>query len=207
MQGANKPGTVTSFFTFWNGPDWSVEGWNEIDVELVPSIYDNPMSMNIIWEWQQQDQSYCGAFQPGTDWNDYVIEWMPEYIQWYINGNMVRRQENTPDVEFLTKDQVLMMNFWTPTFNGWGDDLNDAGMPWYAYYDYVKVETYNFDTSEFELHWQDDFDSLDESRWLVSDNWNFDQNTTTFMKNQVYTEDGSLVLKLDYAPTAEAMIQ
>ena len=52
MQGANKPGTVTSFFTFWNGPDWSVEGWNEIDVELVPSIYDNPMSMNIIWEWQ-----------------------------------------------------------------------------------------------------------------------------------------------------------
>ena len=46
----NKPGTVTSFFTFWDGPDWSIEGWNEIDIELVPSITDNPFSTNIISE-------------------------------------------------------------------------------------------------------------------------------------------------------------
>ena len=57
---------------------------------------------------------------------------MPEYVQWFVNGNMVRRQENTPDVEFLNKKQVIEMNFWTPTFAGWGDDFNDAGMPWYA---------------------------------------------------------------------------
>ena len=57
---------------------------------------------------------------------------MPEYVQWSVNGNMVRRQENTPDVEFLNKKQVIEMNFWTPTFAGWGDDFNDAGMPWYA---------------------------------------------------------------------------
>ena len=51
MQGSGKHGTVGSFFTYWNGPNWTQEGWNEIDVELVPSIDDNPMSMNIIWEW------------------------------------------------------------------------------------------------------------------------------------------------------------
>ena len=51
IQGAGKPGTVTSFFTYWDGPKWSQQGWNEIDVEIVPSIYANPMSMNIIWEW------------------------------------------------------------------------------------------------------------------------------------------------------------
>ena len=50
IQGSGKPGTVGSFFTYWTGPNWSVEGWNEIDVEIVPSIYDDPMSMNIIWE-------------------------------------------------------------------------------------------------------------------------------------------------------------
>ena len=143
MQGSGKPGTVGSFFTYWNGPNWTQEGWNEIDVELVPSIYADPMSMNIIWEWQQQDQSYCAGFQPSTDWNEYVVEWTPDYVQWYINGNMVRRQEGTADVKFLTKAQNLMMNFWTPTFPGWGDDFNDAGMPWYTRYDYVKVETYN----------------------------------------------------------------
>ena len=52
LQGSGKPGTVGSFFTYWNGPNWSQQGWNEIDVELVPSIYADPMSMNIIWEWQ-----------------------------------------------------------------------------------------------------------------------------------------------------------
>lgn len=56
---------------------------------------------------------------------------------------MVRRTENTEDVHFLTKACALMMNFWTPTFAGWGDNFNDAGMPWYTRYDYVKVETYN----------------------------------------------------------------
>lgn len=51
MQGADKNGTVSSFFTYWTGPEWTQQGWNEIDVELVPSIRDDPFSTNIIWEW------------------------------------------------------------------------------------------------------------------------------------------------------------
>ena len=34
----NKLGTVISFFTYWGGPGWYDGGWNEIDVELVPSM-------------------------------------------------------------------------------------------------------------------------------------------------------------------------
>ena len=48
-----------------------------------------------------------------------------------------------------------MMNFWTPTYSGWGDNFNDSDMPWYTEYDYVKVETYNQSTGKFEEHWQD----------------------------------------------------
>ena len=51
MQGSDAKGTVGSFFTYWKGPDWSQAGWNEIDVELVPSMED-PMSMNIISQYQ-----------------------------------------------------------------------------------------------------------------------------------------------------------
>lgn len=50
IQGDNKLGTVTSFFTYWNGPNWSVQGWNEIDIEIVPSVSGNPYSTNIIWQ-------------------------------------------------------------------------------------------------------------------------------------------------------------
>ena len=98
MMGSCKKGTVGSFFTYWTGPDWSQEGWNEIDVELVPSIEENPFSANIIWEWQQQDQSYVDSYQPGAGYNTFGVEWAPTYVQWTINDKVVRRTENTPDV-------------------------------------------------------------------------------------------------------------
>ena len=89
----NKPGTVTSFFTFWDGPDWSIEGWNEIDIELVPSITDNPFSTNIISENQVQDQQYVKDFKLGIEWHDYAFEWTPDYIAWFVDGVEVRREQ------------------------------------------------------------------------------------------------------------------
>ena len=38
MKSENREGTVASFFTYWDGPNWSVGQWNEIDVEIVPSV-------------------------------------------------------------------------------------------------------------------------------------------------------------------------
>ena len=38
MKSENREGTVASFFTYWGGPNWSVGQWNEIDVEIVPSV-------------------------------------------------------------------------------------------------------------------------------------------------------------------------
>ena len=91
MQGSGKLGTVGSFFTYWNGPNWTKDGWNEIDIELVPSVKGSPFSTNIIWEWQQNDQKYCQDFQPGTDWHVYVIEWAPTYVAWSIDGRVCRK--------------------------------------------------------------------------------------------------------------------
>ena len=109
-----------------------------------------------------------------------MIEWAPEYISWTIDGNLCRKVEGTEDVHFTNKAQNLMMNFWTPTFQGWGDNFDDSGMPWYTRYDYVKVETYNSSTGGFDFHWQDNFDSFDSSRWLKSDGWGFGSNSSTF---------------------------
>jgi len=48
MQNPGMMGTVQSFFTY-TAQDWP-HGWNEIDVEIVPSVHENPFSMNIIWK-------------------------------------------------------------------------------------------------------------------------------------------------------------
>ena len=49
MKAPNKKGTVTSFYTFWDGPGFYTGGWNEIDFNLVPSVDDGPISMNAIY--------------------------------------------------------------------------------------------------------------------------------------------------------------
>lgn len=85
IKSANKKGTVTSFFTFWEGQP-RIPGWNEIDVELVPSITDHSFSTNIISENQSNHQEYISDFVLDTEWHDYAILWTPEYISWFIDG-------------------------------------------------------------------------------------------------------------------------
>ncbi len=52
MWAPNENGIVASFFTYWDGPNWYDGGWNEIDVEIVPSVQTlntSPFSTNIIY--------------------------------------------------------------------------------------------------------------------------------------------------------------
>ena len=201
MKASGENGTCGSFFLYYGGPDAKSGQWNEIDIEIVPSMA-NPFSMNIIYEWGEHDQSYDVGFQPNARWNDYVVEWTPDYVKWKVNGEVVRKTEDTYDVHFLTHEMNLFMNFWSPTYAGWGDDFSDANMPFYTTYDYVKVETYNTETGSFEWHWRDDFDSLDEDRWVRSNGWGYSSSSSSFSKNQVYTHDGNLVIKMQ-KPNAE----
>ena len=38
MKAPDRMGTVASIFTYFDGPDYSPEGWNELDMEIVPSV-------------------------------------------------------------------------------------------------------------------------------------------------------------------------
>ena len=49
IKAPNKRGTCTSFFTFFEGPKWAPEKWNEIDFDIVPSVEGTPISTNIIF--------------------------------------------------------------------------------------------------------------------------------------------------------------
>ena len=99
----------------------------------------------------------------------------------------------------MDKDQVIMMNFWTPCWSPWGDNLDDSSMPWYVEYDYVETYDYDINTKAFNLRFRDDFDgsSINTSRWYVSDNWGFQDNSSLFVKDHVYQQNGNLVLKME----------
>ena len=136
------------------------------------------------------------------DWNSFhtfEIQWTPDYVAWYMDGNEVRRAGSSdPGVGYLTKAQNLMMNFWVPTWSPWGDNFDPAGMPWELQYDWVEVYTYDQTSKTFDFQWRDDFTgtSLNTDLWLPSNNWSFDQNNVTFMQSQVSVQDGCLVLTM-----------
>lgn len=201
MKAPNKLGTVSSFFTYWNGPEFHVGGWNELDVEIVPSVSENPFSMNIIYgdgHEKRESHDYVHAFDPKDEWHIYELVWTPEYVAWSLDGKEQRRvTPSDPAVHFMSKGQSVMMNFWTPTFDSWGHGFDPKDMPWEVTYDYVETYTYNHQTKGFDFHWKDDFDTFDSNRWHKSDNTTFDANSTTFRASQSYVENGNLVLKME----------
>ena len=73
-------GTVASFFTYWNGPNWSDGQWNEIDVEIVASEQlqnQSPYSTNLIYgsgtNYHMQEQAYEPESNTFDAWHTYEI--------------------------------------------------------------------------------------------------------------------------------------
>lgn len=201
MKAPNKMGTVSSFFTYWDGPDFTPAHWNELDVEIVPSVEQNPFSMNAIWgdgHDKSESHAYAHDFNPGDDWHTYTMEWTPRYISWSVDDKQLRvlKWEDNPALEYMNQEQSLRMNFWTPTFHSWGKGFDPADMPWFVLYDYVEVFTWDEENNEFDLHWRDDFDQFDAKRWHKASG-TFDANSSVFHPENVSVKAGNLVLKME----------
>ena len=93
MKAPGKMGTVSSFFTYWDSPE-RTHDWNELDIEIVPSVQHNPFSTNIIYGGEgyekTESHAYVHKFDPRDDWHTYALEWTPDYISWAIDGHVVR---------------------------------------------------------------------------------------------------------------------
>ena len=199
MKNPNKKGTVASFYTFWDGPGFYPGGWNEIDINVVPSV-ENPVSLNTIYgngHSKLEDHSYQD-FNLDDDWHIYEMEWTPNYISFAIDGREVRHLDGRDhqSVRYMHRDQSLKMNFWTPTFHSWGQDFNDVNMPWYLLVDYVEAYSYNKDSNSFDFAWRDEFDFFDNHRWKKTTG-TFQSSSSMFSPSNVYTNDGNLIIKME----------
>jgi hypothetical protein len=103
----------------------------------------------------------------------------------------VEKDDKNPEIEYMTRRQHLMMNFWIPNFSDWNKGFDPVDMPWYARYDYVEYWEYvkeeDWATTEganywhpFKKVWRDEFDTFDTDRWVASDDWSFGVNDVTF---------------------------
>jgi beta-glucanase (GH16 family) len=147
--GTPAGGLVGGFFTW--GFDNNSGIRDEIDVELLTNdlaanrervltnVYNNT-SIN-----EPGDSAFAGI--PGfnmTEWNSYEILWLPDRIQWIINGSLIREQIVTVD----NNPSEVRLNIWAPNegfiaaYNSALQPTDAAGNQQYQLeVDYVKVSS------------------------------------------------------------------
>ncbi|MEM8947231.1 MAG: glycoside hydrolase family 16 protein [Planctomycetota bacterium] len=104
-------GLVGGFFTF--GLDFPIR--DEIDFELLSNAIGTQTILTNVFEDDDFNQGGDAAnvFAPGldiTEFAEYEIRWLPDRIEWFVNGTIVRREFDT-----VTDDpQEVRINLWAP---------------------------------------------------------------------------------------------
>lgn len=192
MLASPAKGTASTFFTFWDGPNWSEKQWNEIDMEVIPSVTFNGFNKNLIYgngNAKLMEEGINNGIDM-TQWHTYVIEWKPTSVTWFVDGKMILSHgPGDEGVKYMNKSQHFMMNFWAPNFYPWNKDFTESTMPFYNKYDYVQISKYNKVTDSFDFYWKDDFtgSGIDSAKWQVSDGWGFDGNNCIFKYSNSWT--------------------
>lgn len=198
MKSIGREGTLASFFTY--NDSYPSTPWNEIDIEIL-GRYTDDVQFNPITPGQVNHVSHqYVAFNPALDYHIYGFEWTPDYVAWFIDSLEVYRQTGD-HIATLNFPQKIMMNVWCPAATNWAGNWNDAVLPAFAYYDWVRYASYTPGTgtagtgNNFTPQWTDNFDSWDQTRWdKASHTWN--GNNCDFIHENAAFQDGKLILCL-----------
>ncbi len=165
-------GYISSLFTYRFDKDSASETpesteWEEIDVELEGGRPDK-FQANLIygkdtWEWWRT--RVFGAWEdkievgPVDEWRVFAIEWLPDEIRWYVDGELVKtltvsdldcvpecvapQEQPTP---IPNNPTTIFMNFWIPVddvqdYFGGNKDRNQYPMT--AEYDWLRYYSWD----------------------------------------------------------------
>ena len=198
MKANGREGMLSSFFTY--NDTYPATAWNEIDIEIL-GRYSDDVQFNTITPGSTNHASHqFVSFNPALDFHEYGFEWTPNYVAWFVDSVEVYRQTG-PHIATLNISQKLMMNVWIPSSEAWAGKWNDAVLPAFAYYDWVRYASYTpgvgtiGTNKNFTPQWIDNFDSWDTTRWdKASHTWN--ENMCDFVYDNAFFQDGKLVLCL-----------
>ncbi len=133
MKPADGNGLVSAFFTYT-----TASPLNEIDIEMLGK--DN--SFITTNYWTSAKNKYAETFQmdfnASSEFAEYVIEWTPNYIKWYVNNQLIRTVNE--DIPYLP--QRIYLNLWISDNEDWVGKVDDSNLPVHAEFDYVKYFAY-----------------------------------------------------------------
>lgn len=205
MQVAATPGSVSSFFTYYNNSYLgSPEPWREIDVEIIGKSA-NGFQSNLI-TGNAATRTTSEAFHTSTSdlskgFHTYVLEWTPDSVVYRFDGQRVRKDlgTNSQVKDLSDLPESYRMNLWATTAADWAGVLDPEKLPiaqtvnWIAYSSYTPGQGPG--GTDYTPLWTEDFNALDTKRWSLG-NWSFDGNMADFTANNAKITGGYLMLIL-----------
>ncbi|NNC95638.1 MAG: family 16 glycosylhydrolase [Chitinophagales bacterium] len=202
MQSAEGNGVVSSFFLYNLdlNCNWPAEN-NEIDIEMTGNKDSLYFTTHYPGPWYYGDV-YEPSFNPHDTMVEYAFEWTPGVVKWFVEGQLVYTQ-NQPFVSQLIHPMRIMMNLWAANAVSWVGPWDPSIMPVQSEYELVRYYSYTPGSgnsgsgNNFTFQWEDNFNSLDTSRWEVEQNGGFNGNYCTFKGSSVEFTSGKLILKME----------
>lgn len=211
MKMAGTPGSVSSFFTYYNNSAESGQEWREIDIELLGK-QPRGFQSNVILA--AGSNAYKGTHSTNDDlsstFHTYTLIWTPDSVVWRLDGNLVRSESRSTVVKSLqSQSQSYRMNLWSSSSVDWVGSLDLSKLPIYQVVNWMRYSNYTPGAgpqgSNFTESWVDDFSSFSSTRWSKGD-WTFETNQAHFRTANLATREGYLILALT-RPDQEGMPQ
>jgi endo-1,3-1,4-beta-glycanase ExoK len=205
MQVAATPGSVSSFFTYYNNSSvGGSEPWREIDIEIIGKTGSGFQSNLITGNASARKTSekfHTTASDLSKGFHTYVLDWTPDSIVYRLDGQRLRKDLGTDaQVKDLAGQmESYRMNLWATTSADWAGVLDPSKLPiaqtvnWITYASYTPGQGPN--GSDFTPKWTEDFNSMDGNRWSLA-NWTFDGNMADLTPNNAKVSGGYLMLIL-----------
>jgi beta-glucanase (GH16 family) len=147
MKASKALGTTSTFFTY-TGPSED-NPWDEIDIEIIWRNSNGSLSQNGILQTNYYTNGTGGhetrvnlSFDSSAAFHTYAFEWQPNYIKWYVDGNLVVTEDGSRGPLPSTPSKI-MMNHW-PGINvdQWLGHF-DGQVPRSAQYQWVRYTPAN----------------------------------------------------------------
>lgn len=198
MRAAEGSGLLSNFFLWKPDSETSDVDWEEVDIEVFGKDGANSWQSNIISTgngWQTSEQVHTHESSFADDYHTFTLEWTPDYVAWYVDGEELRRSEGD-QVDLLKNAAQLRFNFWASQTPSWVGEFDDSILPLNMFVNWVEYYSWNGDG--FDLDWRDDFDTFDSNRWSQAD-WTFDDNYVDFVPANATVSEGYLVLTMTHS--------
>jgi endo-1,3-1,4-beta-glycanase ExoK len=205
LRSIHGSGVVSAFFTYYNDSYLgSPEPWSEIDIEILGKRTDefqsNIITGNASSKNTSEELHHFGDLSEA--YHTYSVEWTPDYIAWFFDGNEVRRSTGSQVTDCQVKDMSYRFNAWVSDVPGWVGSFDPSILPVYMFINWMSYSRYTpgagDEGTDFTFAWKDDFDTFNSSRWSKGD-WTFDGNLVDFSPNNIIVKDGYCIIGITRA--------